>query len=113
MITHLDHFHLIDRYSADQANSYRFSHVILADHNRKEPKENILAYTDFILGNSNVLLALIKEIRPHWRFLRKRVTFYFTCMPYKRTHIQLSSHTHSLVYAPDMPRVHFPKTFAV
>ena len=31
--------------------------TILADHNRKKPKVNILAYTNIILGNSNVLLA--------------------------------------------------------
>jgi len=31
------------------------SHITLADHNRKEPIENI--YTNIILGNNNVLSA--------------------------------------------------------
>jgi len=35
--------------------SYRISHIILPDHNRKEPKENI--YSNIVFGNSNVLLV--------------------------------------------------------
>jgi len=55
-MTHFDQLHRMDRYSADWAKIYRISHNILADHNRKRPKENISAYTDIIIGNSNVLL---------------------------------------------------------
>jgi len=36
------------RYSADWAKSYLISHIIFADQNRKETKENI--YTNIILG---------------------------------------------------------------
>jgi len=41
------------------------------------------------------------QLRPQWLCMRKRVTFYFTCTPFKGTHTQISSHTHWLVYAPD------------
>jgi len=54
-MTHFDHLHRIDRYSADREKSYRISHIILADNNRKEPKENI--YSNIVLGNSNVVLV--------------------------------------------------------
>jgi len=37
--------------------SYRITDIILADHNRNEPKENI--YSNIILGSSNVIKPLI------------------------------------------------------
>jgi len=104
----------IERYSAHWAKSYHISYrpIILADHNRKKPKEKF--FTNVILGNSNVLSACNLKIRPHWRFLRKRVTsYYFT---YTHTTRQLTYR--SVVILIDwftrlMPRVHFPKPFAV
>jgi len=57
MMTHFDHLHRIDHYSADWAMSYRITDIILADHNKNEPKENI--YSNIILGSSNVIKPLI------------------------------------------------------
>jgi len=55
-MTHFDHLHRIDRYSADWAKSYYVSHIILANHNRKKPKQHTTINTNIILGNSDVLL---------------------------------------------------------
>jgi len=55
-MTHFDHLHRIDRYSADWAKSYYVSHIILANHNRKKPKEHTTINTNISLGNSDVLL---------------------------------------------------------
>jgi len=99
-ITHFDHLHRIDRYSAVWAKSYRISHIILADHSRKKPKENISAYNNIILGNSNVLLAsnLRKSVHTSG-FCGSGWHFIWLLPPF--THIQISSHTHWLIYAAD------------
>jgi len=59
------------------------------------------AYTNIILGHSNVLLASNLRKSVHIGRFCGSGWHFFTYTPYKGTHIQTSSHTHWLVYVPD------------